>query len=159
MGSIMRKHAFLLHAALIGALVAAPAAAQTTVKDAWVRATVPQQAATGMFAHITSAAGGRLVAVSSPVARVVEIHEMSMQGDMMRMRALPDGLALPAGKTVALTPGGFHVMLMDLRHELKAGDTVPLTLVFEGTDKRRETVEVKAPVVALGAAAPASHKH
>jgi copper(I)-binding protein len=163
----MRTHVLYTPVALMlaWALAAAPAAAQTTVKDAWVRGTVPQQSATGMFAHITSATGGRLVAVTSPVARVVEIHEMSMQGDVMRMRALPGGLALPAGKTVALTPSGYHVMLMDLRHDLRAGDVVPLTLVIEGADRKREMVEVKAPVVPLGAAAPGPapapehHKH
>jgi len=78
----------------------------------------------------------------------VEIHEMSMEGSVMKMRAVP-GLDLPAGKTVELKPGGYHVMLMDLKKELKAGDTVPLTLVVEGADKKREIIEVKAPVKAL----------
>jgi copper(I)-binding protein len=127
-------------------LSAAPAAAQTTVKDAWVRGTVPQQMATGLFAQITSAQGGRLVSAASPVAGVVEIHEMSMDGNVMKMRALPNGLALPAGKAVELKPGGYHVMLMDLKQPLKAGDTVPLTLVIEATDGKRETLQLQAPV-------------
>jgi copper(I)-binding protein len=79
----------------------------------------------------------------------VEIHEMAMDGNVMKMRAIP-GLELPAGKTVELKPGGYHVMLMDLKKELKAGDTVPLTLVVEGADKKRETIEVKATVKPLG---------
>jgi hypothetical protein len=84
------------------------------------------------------------------VAGIVEIHEMAMEGNVMKMRALPAGLDLPAGKSVELKPGGYHVMLMDLKKELKAGDTVPVTLVIEGADKKRETVEIKAPVRALG---------
>ncbi len=145
---------------LAGLLAAAFAThAQTTVKDPWVRGTVAQQKATGLFVQITSAAGGRLVSASSPLAGVVEIHEMSMDGNVMRMRALADGLALPAGKAVDLKPGGYHVMLMELKQTLKAGDTVPVTLVIEGPDKKRETVEIQAPVKALGADPMARHKH
>jgi len=125
------------------------AVAQTTVKDAWVRGTVPQQKATGMFAQITSAKGGRLVSAASPAAGAVEIHEMSMEGNVMKMRALPNGLELPAGKTVELKPGGYHVMLLDLKQPLKAGDSVPLTLVVEGADKTRETLTLSVPVKAL----------
>ena len=76
----------------------------------------------------------------------------------MKMRAVP-GLELPAGKPVDLKPGGYHVMLMDLKQPLKAGDTVPLTLVVEGKDKKRQTVEVKATVRELGAASGAAPKH
>jgi copper(I)-binding protein len=88
----------------IAALVftAGSALAQTTVTDPWVRGTVAQQKATGLFAQITSAQGGRLLSASSPVAGVVEIHEMKMDGDVMKMRAQPAGLDLPAGKAVAL---------------------------------------------------------
>ena len=137
------------------------AGAQTTVTDAWVRGTVPQQKASGLFAKITSVTGGRLVSASSPVAGVVEIHEMAITGDVMKMRAVP-GLDLPAGKAVELKPGGYHLMLLDLKQQLKAGDTVSVTLTIEGTDKKREILEIKAPVRALGAAAgtPAhEHKH
>ncbi len=133
--------------------------AQTTVADPWVRGTVAQQKATGLFAQITSAKGGRLVSATSPVAGVVEIHEMAMDGNVMKMRALPSGLELPAGKAVELKPGGYHVMLLDLKQQMKAGDTVPVTLVFEGADKKRETVEIQAPVRALNATAAPMHKH
>ncbi|HRD97297.1 MAG TPA: copper chaperone PCu(A)C [Rubrivivax sp.] len=143
---------------VMAALMALGAQAQTTVAEPWVRGTVAQQKATGMFANITSAKGGKLVSASSPVAGVVEIHEMAMEGNLMKMRALPAGLDLPAGKAVALKPGGYHVMLMDLKQQLKPGETVPVTLVFEAADKTRETVEVKAPVKALNAA-PMEHKH
>ena len=140
------------------ALLSTTAFAQTTVTDAWVRGTVAQQKATGLFAQITSAQGGRLVSVSSPVAGVVEIHEMKMEGDVMRMRAVSD-LALPAGKAVALKPGGYHVMLLDLKQALKAGDTVPVTLVVEGADKKRESIEIKAAVRTAAAAPAHEHKH
>ena len=132
------------------AAAAQGAVAQTTVKDAWVRGTVEPQRATGAFMKITSAQGGKLVAVESPVAGVVEVHAMSMQGDVMSMHAVPD-LALPPGRTVDLKPGGYHVMMMDLKQALKAGDVVPLTLVIEGKDGKRETIEVKASVRALSA--------
>ena len=145
--------------AAVAALSAAPAWAQTTVAEPWIRGTVPQQKATGMFAHITSAKGGKLVSASSPVAGVVEIHEMAMDGNVMKMRAVANGLDLPAGKAVALQPGGYHVMLMDLKQQLKAGDTVAVTLVIEGAGKVRETVEVQAAVKAINSAPAQQHKH
>ncbi|MCW5665554.1 MAG: copper chaperone PCu(A)C [Piscinibacter sp.] len=138
---------------LLALLLAGPAQAQTRVSDAWVRATVAQQLGTGAFMRITSAQGGRLVAVQSPVARIAEVHEMTMQGDVMAMRAI-ESLELPPGKPVVLRPGGHHLMLMGLKQQLKAGDTVPLTLVVEGREGRRETLEVKAVVLPLGADAP-----
>lgn len=138
-------------------LITQSALAQTTVKEPWVRGTVAQQKATGMFARITSAGGGRLVSGSSPVAGVVEIHEMAMDGNVMKMRAVAGGLELPAGKAVELKPGGYHLMLMDLKQQLKEGDTVPVTLVVEGKDGKKETLELKAPVKALNA--PTQHKH
>jgi len=144
-------------------LTAHAAHAQVTVKDAWVRATVPQQKATGAFMQLSAAKDTRLVSASSPVTPVVEVHEMAMQDNVMRMRQIA-ALDLPAGKAVELKPGGYHVMLLDLKQQVKEGDTVPLTLVFEGKDGKRETVEVKAPVRALNASAqPAAghggHKH
>jgi hypothetical protein len=152
--------------ALMPALLAvlsfsATAYAQVSVGDPWVRATVPQQRATGMFAQVTAAQGGKLVAASSPVADVVEIHEMAMDNNVMRMRAVP-GLDLPAGKPVDLKPGGFHVMLMGLKQQVKEGETVPVTLVIEGKDGKRENVEVRAPVRALAAQGGphgGAHKH
>ena len=135
------------------------AQAEVTAKDAWVRATVTQQKATGMFASITSKSGGRLVSASSPAAGVVEIHEMAMDGNVMKMRAVP-GLDLPAGKSVELKPGGYHVMLMDLKQQMKDGDTVPVTLVVEGKDGKKETIALKAPVKDLAAAGGhGQHKH
>ena len=131
------------------ALAVSGAQAQTTVKEPWVRGTVPQQKATGAFMHLTSAQGGKLVSASSPSAGVVEIHEMAMEGSTMKMRAIP-GLDLPAGKSVELKPGGYHVMLMDLKAPLKEGESVAITLVVEGKDGKKESIEVKAPVKPLG---------
>ncbi|MCA3240095.1 MAG: copper chaperone PCu(A)C [Rubrivivax sp.] len=152
----LRSLATLAAAATL--LCAGTAHAQVTVKDPWVRGTVPQQSATGMFASITSAQGGKLVAGSSPVAGVVEIHEMKMEGTTMRMRAVP-ALDLPAGKAVELKPGGYHVMLMDLKQPLKTGDTVAVSLVVEAAGGKRETVEVKAVVRAMPGMGAAKDGH
>ena len=135
----MRRSAIVLSAALLSSA----AMAQVTVKDAWVRATVAQQKATGAFMQLQSAQDAKLVAAQSPVAGVVEVHEMAMDGGVMKMRAVP-AVALPAGKAVELKPGGYHVMLMDLKGQVKDGDTVPVTLVVEGKDGKRQNVEVKA---------------
>ncbi|MEQ1807399.1 MAG: copper chaperone PCu(A)C [Burkholderiaceae bacterium] len=141
---------------LIGLSLAAQlVSAQTVVKDAWVRGTVAQQKATGAFMHITSAQGGKLVSAASPAAGVVEIHQMSMQGDMMKMNAVA-GVELPAGKMVELKPGGYHIMLMDLKQQAKPGDSIALTLVIEGKDGKRETLAVSMPVKAVNTS---EHKH
>ena len=141
--------------------------AQTAVKvdEAWVRSTVAQQTATGAFMRLTASQNTRLVAVESPAAGVVEIHEMAMDNNVMKMRAVP-GLDLSAGRTVELKPGGYHVMLMDLKQAVRAGDTVPLTLVFEGANQQRFTQKVNAPVKSLAGSMPhqqhapaAGHKH
>ncbi|MEQ1659513.1 MAG: copper chaperone PCu(A)C [Hylemonella sp.] len=124
------------------------AQAQVSVKEPWVRATVSQQKATGAFMQIVSAKDAKLVQASSPVAGIVEIHEMAMVQDVMKMRAIP-GLDLPAGKAVELKPGGYHVMLMDLKVQVKEGDEVPLSLVIEGRDGKRQTLELKVPARAL----------
>lgn len=117
--------------------------AQVKVDDPWVRATVAPQKATGAFMLLTSAKPSKVVAASSPVADMVEIHEMKMEDGVMKMRAV-DALPLPAGQAVALKPGSYHVMLMGLKAPIKAGDTVPLTLTVEGEDKQRTAVEIKA---------------
>jgi len=124
-------------------------AADIDVKEPWVRGTVTGQPATGAFMEVTSKGGAAIIGASSPVAGITEIHEMKMDGGVMKMRAI-SRLDLPAGKPVKLAPGGYHVMLMDLKKEHKAGETVALTLVVEGADKKRETIEVKAPVKPLG---------
>ena len=129
------------------------ASAQVTVSEPWVRATVPQQKATGAFMKLQSAQDAKLISAKSPAAGIVEVHEMAMEGGVMKMRAV-DGLALPMGKAVELKPGGYHVMLMDLKSQVKDGDAVPLTLTFETKDGKRQTLEVKAPARNMNAPAP-----
>lgn len=134
------------------------------VADPWVRATVPQQRATGAFMILTAKSDSRLVGVASPAARVVEVHEMTLSADnVMRMRAI-EGLELPAGKPVELKSGGYHVMLIDLAAQVKEGDHVPLTLTVETADGKRESIAVKAVARSLtqqhgGAAGHNAHKH
>jgi periplasmic copper chaperone A len=142
----MNFHQLSLSFAL-AATLAAPAFAQSVdVKDAWARVSVPGQKATGAFMKITAKEGSRLVGASSPVAGVTEVHEMKMDGNVMKMRAVEGGLALPAGKTVELKPGGFHVMLMDLKAALPKDSTIPLTLVFKDAKGVESKLELKVPV-------------
>lgn len=153
------KRSFIMAICVAGtALLSTAVLAQVTVKDAWVRATVAQQKATGAFMQLQSAQDARLVAAQSPVAGLVEVHEMAMDGSVMKMRAVPS-LALPAGKTVELKPGGYHVMLMDLKAQVKDGDTVPVTLVFEGQNGKRQTIEVKAPARGMSPQPAMKHSH
>ena len=138
-------------------ITAASAHAQVTVKDPWVRGTVAGQKATGAFLQLTTTEPVRLVEARSGAAKIVEIHEMRMEGDRMMMQAVP-GLDLVPGKTLELKPGGYHVMLIDVVKPLNAGDKVPLTLVLEGKDKKRIQVDVSAEVRALNAR-PAMQQH
>jgi periplasmic copper chaperone A len=133
----------LLASALLASFAAQAQSPVVKVDDPWVRATVAPQKATGAFMQLTSVKAAKVVAASSPLAAMVEIHEMKMDGDNMKMRAV-DALPLPAGQAVALKPGSYHVMLMGLKAPIKAGETVPLTLTVEGEDKQRTTIEVKA---------------
>lgn len=142
-----------LLAAVAATLLCTAALAQSVeVKGAWARATVPGQKATGAFMQLTAKEKTQLVSVSSPVAGVAEVHEMKMLGDVMQMRAVQGGLELPAGKAVALKPGGYHVMLMDLKTPLVKDSIVPLTLVFKSRKGVEFKTELKVPV---GMAAPA----
>ena len=129
--------------------------ADVAVKDAWVRPTVPGQKASGAFMTITSKADLKLVGASSPVAGVTEVHEMKMSGDVMQMRAIPS-LDLPAGKAVALRPGGLHVMLLDLKAALPKDSTVPLTLMFKDAKGVPSKVELMLPVTIV---APTTKGH
>lgn len=129
----------------IAFMLSTPVLAQVQAKSAWVRETVGAQKTTGAYLEITSAQGGKLVGVESASAGMAEVHEMRMDGNVMRMRAVPR-LDLPAGKTVQLKPGGYHIMLIGLKQALKKGDTVPLTLRIENQDRSVTTVEVGAEV-------------
>ena len=137
------------------AAASVPAWAQVEVKSAWVRGTVAAQKTTGAYMEISSARGASLVGAESTAAGAVEVHEMSMDKNVMRMRAVPK-LDLPAGKTVELKPGGYHMMLIDLKRPLKKGDSIQLRLKIENKDKTVSSVEVQAEV--RDAAAAPGHK-
>ncbi len=146
--------------ALLALLVAATAHAQTLkVQNAWARATVQGQKATGVFMQITAPVAATLVGVSTPVAGLAEVHEMKMDGDVMRMRPLTQGLELPAGTTVQLQPGGYHLMLMDLKVPLQKDSTIPLTLRLKDSKGLQSTQEIRIPVLVSAPTGQAAHQH
>lgn len=122
--------------------------AQIVVADPWVRATVPQQSGTGAFMKLTAQKDTTLVAAGSPVAQHVEVHEMAMENNVMKMRQI-SGLPLPAGQTVELKPGSYHIMFINLHQQVKEGEHVPVTLTFENAEGQRSSLDVLAPVKAL----------
>ena len=145
--------------AVCALLLAGSAFAQTVkVEGAWARATVQGQKATGAFMVLTAPEGARLVGASTPAANVAEVHEMTMEGDVMKMRALAGGLELPAGKPVELKPGSYHIMLIDLKAPLAAGSAVPLTLVLRDAKGAEVRQELQVPVRAV-TAPPAGGQH
>ncbi len=139
--------------------------ADVTVKDAWIRTSVPGQKATGAFMSITAKTSLKLVGASTPVAGIAEVHEMKLDGDIMRMRAVQGGLDLPAGKSVDLSPGSYHVMLLDLKVALPKDTTVPVTLLFKDAKGVESKVELTVPVATVSPNAKADsgsanqHKH
>lgn len=123
------------------------------ISGAFSRATLPNAPVGAGYVTIlnTGPNDDRLVSASSPVAGVAQLHEMKMEGDVMKMAELPDGIAIPAGSTVTLSPGGLHIMLMDLKQPLVEGTMVPLTLTFE----KSGTIEIQLAVGAINADEPA----
>ena len=152
---ICRTHAVV--AALLSILSsgAALAADAVSVSNPWLRASVPGQSVAGAYMDITAKARAALIAVESPVAGKAELHTMTMEGGVMKMRPL-EKLELPANKTVNLKPGGYHVMLIDIKRELKAGERVPLTLTLQDQKGAKSTLHLDAEV---RAAAAAGHMH
>ena len=132
-------------------------AENVVVSDASVRATAPGQESAAIRFSITSKKEARLVEISSPVAGAVEIHSMTHDNGVMKMRAI-EFLSLPAGKMVKLGVSGNHVMLLNLKNQLKAGDNVPLTITVEFADKRKEKINVNAEVKSLTASSN-EHEH
>ena len=152
-------HSFVIATSI---LVTSFAAAQTvTISNPWARATVQGQKATGAFMTVTAKDNAKLVAASTPVAGITEIHEMKMDKDVIKMSALPNGLDLPAGKAVDLKPGGFHIMLMDLRMPLTKDIAVPLTLTFQDATgkKTQQVVQIPVSTQAPAGQAMGDHKH
>lgn len=131
-------------------LMTPPAFAEVSITEAWANSSVPLQKVTGAFMKITSTEDARLIALQSPAAEVVELHEMRMEGDHMIMRAVPE-LKLPAGVTVELKPGSYHVMLLGLKAQAREGDSLPLSLTIESfANGSRQTIETQLSVKPLG---------
>lgn len=124
--------------------LAAPAEPIVQVDAPWVRTTVPEQKATGAYMTLTSSQAATLVGATSPVASSVEMHEMKMDGDVMRMRAV-DTLALPPGRKVEFKPSAYHFMLLGLKHPVKAGDVIPMALTIKDAAGKEQVVQVSAP--------------
>jgi copper(I)-binding protein len=142
-------------------LLQVQAPALVKVEDGWVHSTVPGQRGSAGYMKLTARVGHRLVGASSPAAGVAEVHDMKMEGDVMRMRPVR-ALELPAGKMVELRPGGMHLMLMDLKQPLVTGTSVPLTLVFRdgrGVESKVETRLLVSGSPPAAGASPAGHKH
>lgn len=154
----MKKHLIALTAFLA---LTGHALAQVSITAPWIRATVPQQESTGVFMRLQSESDARLVGVSTPAATRSEFHQMDMRGQLMKMEQV-DSIDLAAGKGVNLASGGYHIMLIGLKRQLKAGEVVPLTIIVEHKDKKRERITVKVPVKPLtftGSSAGPSRHH
>ncbi|MDZ5436227.1 copper chaperone PCu(A)C [Pseudomonas fluorescens] len=143
-----RLKQLVLGLSLIG--MAWQVSAQTRVNDAWVRATVAGQHSTGAFMTLQADTDSKLLNVQSPIAKTVQIHQMSMKDDVMRMGQV-ESVALPAGEPVSLDPNGYHIMLMDLTAQVAEGSKVPLTLTVENAKGEKETIKVEAQARSLGA--------
>jgi copper(I)-binding protein len=158
----LRSTAALLFAG--ATLCAIAQTAPVTVSGAWARASVPGQKASGIYMTLTSSEPLRLVGVASPVAGLAEVHEMKMDGEVMRMRAL-DALELPANQPVQLKPGANHLMLQQLKAPLQPGTTIPVTLTFRTAKGEQKQLALQVPVTAAApkdvnaAASSGSHKH
>ncbi|WP_041761622.1 copper chaperone PCu(A)C [Brevundimonas subvibrioides] len=123
--------ACLLTLAACGQASAPAGPATVAVSDALCRPTPNGRDVTGCYLTLTASQADRLISVGSPVSGLAQIHEMKTENGMMMMGELKDGLALPAGEAVSLAPGGNHIMLLQLKQPLAAGEQVPLTLTFE----------------------------
>ncbi|MEX6508236.1 copper chaperone PCu(A)C [Jiella sp. M17.18] len=145
--------ALLALAMTSGALAADAKAGGIAVEHPWTRATLPNAPVAGGYMTLTNTGkdADRLVGGSTPIAGKVEVHQMSMQDGVMKMRSLPDGLEIPAGQSVTLKPGGYHLMLLDPKRRLKEGEHVPLTLRF----RKAGAVTVELAVESVGAIGPA----
>ena len=145
--AVLLSGAALAHGYKLGAL---------EIGHPWARATAPTAPAGGGFLKVTNTGTvpDRLISARSTAAKQVQIHEMKMDGNIMRMRELEQGLEIPPGATVTLAPGGLHLMLMGLVAPLEKGARVPVTLVFE----KAGSIDVELDVEAMGGPAPA-HGH
>jgi copper(I)-binding protein len=156
-----RFHTPILGLAAIGIAIAAPVAAHDfkagslTLQHPWTRATAGKVGAGYTIIANSGKTADQLVSASSPAVDKVEIHTMTMDGGVMKMRPLPDGIAIPAGGTAKLAPGGYHLMLLGLKAPLVEGKLVPLTLNFA----KAGPVKVQLKVEAADASEPAHADH
>jgi hypothetical protein len=134
------------------------AIAQVSVENAWVRGTVPAQKATGAFMRLKSATPTALVNATTPAAGRVELHEMRMENDVMKMKAVPK-IDIAAGKPTDLKPGGLHVMLFDLKKPLLKGESIQMTLEFQDAVGKRSQQTLSVEVRDLTADAKGGHHH
>ena len=145
--------------AIMAILIAAPAradevkAGDLVITQAWSRATPGGAKIGGGYLTIENkgSAPDRLIGGSAEIAGKVEVHEMTTSNGVMTMRALDNGLVIEPGKTVKLAPGGYHLMMFDLKSPLKQGDKLPLTLDFEKAGKVKLSLDVEG----VGAKGPA----
>jgi periplasmic copper chaperone A len=154
---LLRRRRAVIAAALLflGHLHPVGAAEPLTVANAWVRTPAPGQRVAGAYMELRSDAAAVLVRASSPVAARVELHSMSLDGGVMKMRQV-ENIALAAGKTVKLAPGALHLMLVDLKRPLKEGEQVPLTLAISRVGA---ITEVRVEATVRGASSVPEHKH
>jgi len=147
----------LLAVATTPLLAQSVTAGKLVIDQPWSRQTAPGQKVGGGFLTISNKgkADDRLISASSPVAGEVQLHTMSMDGGVMRMREVKDGIALPAGKRVELKPGGLHVMFIGLKRPFALGETIPVTLRFQ----RQGAVTVRFKVQPVGATGPSEKRH
>jgi periplasmic copper chaperone A len=150
--------------ALIGSgLCMAQSSGSIVVEKPFSRATPPSAKVGAGYMTITNKgnAADRLVSASSPAAGRVEIHEMTVENGVAKMRGISGGLAIGTGKTVLLSPGGYHLMMMDLKKPFKTGDKVPVTLNFEKAGKVNVTLDVGSPgaMAPNGMSMPSEQKH
>ena len=147
----MKLKLFALAAALAAMTTAAVAqTGQVKIENAWARATPAGASTAAIYLTVEAPSADKLVSVSTPAAREADLHEMSMANGVMKMRALPGGIDLPAGQKVTLKPGGMHIMLSALTGPLKEGDNVPLTLNFAKSGVQ----QISVPVEKVGAMGP-----
>lgn len=152
----MRRRFLLLAALATPSMALAQGISPLRIEQPFARATAPTARAGGAYMTIVNsgATADRLLRAESSVAARTELHTVIKEGDVMRMREVP-GIDVPANGKATLAPGGFHLMLMELKAPLKAGDTTAITLVFEKAGR----IEVAVPIVPLGAAPAGEHKH
>jgi copper(I)-binding protein len=158
----IKSPAALLNIKAVGAADAPAGNANVAISDVWVRPTVTGQKATGAFLKLIAKENSKLLSVSTPIAGIAEIHEMKMDGNVMKMAPMPF-LELPAGKVVELKPGGYHLMLMDLKSPVEKGAKVPVTLKFQDANGAKfqmdVLVEAAMPAASAKDAAGSQHQH